>query len=221
MKKTKLFLFSILIILLTSCVPTINLNVSFDSVDIDKDNDGKRDYWYEIIYYNNIKYIEPYFSSEYSSEITDKDLILYQKVNFPMAGTTYVYSKNIDNPDYLLVTLGDGYISNIVFREDINVKDEIFIYQDIEIKLYDHFILADNELKEILSSLSLEEMKLVTIDCENESFSLSMKKYPEISYIISTLWYYDGIYYEQYLGEYYKISDDLIELLKNQNFLNE
>lgn len=221
MKKSKLFLFVILLILLVSCTPAINLNVSFDSVDIDINNDGKRDYWYEIIHYNDIKYIEPKFSDEYYREITDEDLILYQRVNFPMAGTTFVYSKNIANPDYLLVTFGGDYLRNIVFREDININDQIFIYQDIEIKLYNHFILVDNELKKILSSLSSEETELVIVGRGKETFTLTMKNYPEISYELSLFRYYDGIYYISHLGEYYKISDDLIELLKNNNFLKE
>lgn len=48
-----------------------------------------------------------------------------------MAGTTYVYTKETNNPDYLFVTFGDNIevtANGIFFREDIDLTDELFLY---------------------------------------------------------------------------------------------
>ena len=47
-----------------------------------------------------------------------------------MAGTTHVYTKEKDNPDYLFMTFGSSIGDNargIYFRDDIDLKEEWFI----------------------------------------------------------------------------------------------
>ena len=46
---------------------------------------------------------------------------------------------------------------------------------------------------------------------ENDTLFFEMKKYPEISFLMNGL-FYDGDYYEQYDGYYYKISEDFVKL---------
>ncbi len=107
-----------------------------------------------------------------------------------MAGTTHVYTKEIENPDYLFITHDDyveAYSYGIYFREDVDISSQVFIYLDIEIQLYNEFILVDEELNEFLYSLSLEEMGLVSVCDGNDYLFLTMKNYPEISYLIDSL----------------------------------
>lgn len=50
-----------------------------------------------------------------------------------MAGTTYVYTKETNNPDYLFVTFVDNIevtANGIFFREDIDLTDELFLYKN-------------------------------------------------------------------------------------------
>ena len=118
--KLKLFIIVVLCILLTSCVPTVNENISIEDFIVTGSNNSK--YPHTNIYYNDVKYVEPIFVSQYYRYITESDVVLYQRINFPMAGTTYVYTKETNNPDYLLISFGANLKTNakgIFFREDI------------------------------------------------------------------------------------------------------
>lgn len=212
MKKIKLFTIIIVCILLTSCAPTVNKNINIKDFIVTGSNN--LDYPHTNIYYNDVKYVEPIFRSHYYRYITESDVVLYKKNNFPMAGTTHIYTKEINNPDYLFMTFGSSIESNsrgIFFREDIDLTDELFLYKNLEIKLYDEFIPVEEKLNDFLNSLSFEEIELVCLYDENDTVFFEMKKYPEISYLMDGL-FYDGDYYEQYDGYYYKISEDFVKL---------
>ena len=213
MKKIKLFTIIIVCILLTSCAPTVNKNINIKDFIVTGSNN--LDYLHTNIYYNDVKYVEPIFSSHYYRYITESDVVLYKQNNFPMAGTTYVYTKETNNPDYLFVTFGDNMDGNakcIFFRGDIDLTDELFLYKNLEIKLYDKFIPVEEKLNDFLNSLSFEEIELVCLYDENDTVFFEMKKYPEISYFMDGFVFYDGDYYEQYDGYYYKISEDFVKL---------
>ena len=139
-----------------------------------------------------------------------------------MAGTTYVYTKETNNHDYLFVTFGDNMDDNakgIFFREDIDLTDELFLYKNLEIKLYDEFIPVEEKLNDFLNSLSFEEIELVCLYDENDTVFFEMKKYPEISYLMDGFVFCDGDYYEQYDGYYYKISEDFVKLCTAKGLL--
>ena len=153
MKKLKLFIIVVLCILLTSCVPTVNENISIEDFIVTGSNNSK--YPHTNIYYNDVKYVEPIFVSQYYRYITESDVVLYKQNNFPMAGTTYVYTKETNNPDYLFRTFGSNNARGIYFRDDIDLKEECFIYKNIEIKLYNEFIPVEEKLNDFLNSLSL------------------------------------------------------------------
>ena len=213
MKKIKLFTIIIVCILLTSCAPTVNKNINIKNFIVTGSNN--LDYPHTNIYYNDVKYIEPILSSNYYRYITESDVVLYKQNNFPMAGTTHIYTKEINNPDYLFMTFGSSIESNsrgIFFREDIDLTDELFLYKNLEIKLYDEFIPVEEKLNDFLNSLSFEEIELVCLYDENDTVFFEMKKYPEISYLMDRFMFYDGDYYEQYDGYYYKISEDFVKL---------
>ena len=213
MKKIKLFTIIIVCILLTSCAPTVNKNINIKDFIVTGSNN--LDYPHTNIYYNDVKYVEPIFSSQYYRYITESDVILYKQNNFPMAGTTYVYTKETNNPDYLLISFGANLKTNakgIFFREDIDLTDELFLYKNLEIKLYDEFIPVEEKLNDFLNSLSFEEIELVCLYDKNDIVFFEMKKYPEISYLMDGFMLYDGDYYEQYDGYYYKISEDFVKL---------
>ena len=210
MKKIKLFTIIIVCILLTSCVPTVNKNIKIRDYIVTGSNNS--DYPHTNIYYNDVKYVEPIFSSQYCRYITESDVVLYKRINFPMAGTTYVYTKETNNPDYLLISFGANIAKGIFFREDIDLTDELFLYKDLEIKLYDEFIPVEEKLNDFLNSLSFEEIEKVDLYDENDTVIFEMKKYPEISYVMDRFVFYDGDYYEQYDGYYYKISEDFVKL---------
>lgn len=213
MKKLKLFIIIVLCILLTSCVPTVNENISIEDFIVTGSNNSE--YPHTNIYYNDVKYVEPIFSSQYYRYITESDVVLYKRINFPMAGTTYVYTKETNNPDYLLVTFGANIevtAKRIFFREDIDLTDELFLYKNLEIKLYDEFIPVEEKLNHFLNSLSFEEIEFVCLYDKNDIVFFEMKKYPEISYVMDGFVFYDGDYYEQYDGYYYKVSEDFVKL---------
>ena len=63
-----------------------------------------------------------------------------------------------------------------------------------------------------LNSLSFEEIERVDLYDENDTVLFEMKKYPEISYVMDRFVFYDGDYYDQYDGYYYKISEDFVKL---------
>ena len=213
MKKIKLFTIIIVCILLTSCVPTVNENISIEDFIVTGSNN--LEYPHTNIYYNDIKYVEPIFLSQYYRYITESDVVLYKKNNFPMAYTTYVYTKETNNPDYLFVTFGsniEGIAKGIFFREDIDLTDELFLYKNLEIKLYEEFIPVEEKLNDFLNSLPYEEIELVCLYDKNDTVFFEMKKYPEISYQMGGFVFYDGDYYDQYDGYYYKISEDFVKL---------
>ena len=213
MKKIKLFTIIIVCILLTSCVPTVNKNINIKDFIVTGSNN--LDYPHTNIYYNDVKYVEPIFSSQYYRYITESDVVLYKRINFPMAGTTYVYTKETNNPDYLLISFGANLKTNakgIFFREDIDLTDELFLYKNLEIRLYDEFIPVEEKLNNFLNSLPYEEIELVCLYDENDTVFFEMKKYPEISYVMDRFVFYDGDYYDQYDGYYYKISEDFVKL---------
>ena len=213
MKKLKLFIIIVLCILLTSCVPTVNENISIEDFIVTGSNNLK--YPHNNIYYNDVKYVEPFFLSHYYRYITESDVVLYKQNNFPMAGTTYVYTKETNNPDYLFITFGSNIepiAKGIFFREDIDLTNELFLYKNLEIKLYDEFIPVEEKLNDFLNSLSFEEIELVCLYDENDTVFFEMKKYPEISYLMDGFVFYDGVYYEQYDGYYYKISEEFVKL---------
>lgn len=220
-KRIKLLLSILLGILLTSCAPTVNKNVKLESFVFSKND---REYPCINVYYNDVKYVEPKFSMEYYRYLTENDIILYKQNNFPMAGTTHVYTKEIENPDYLFIT-HDDYVEadsyGIYFREDVDISSQVFIYQDIEIQLYNEFILVDEELNEFLYSLFLEEMDLVSVYDGNDFLFLTMKNYPEISYLIDSLRYYNGKYYEFDRGSCYQVSENMINLLIELGFISQ
>ena len=213
MKNIKLFTIIIVCILLTSCVPTVNENISIEDFIVTGSNN--LEYPHTNIYYNDIKYVEPIFLSQYYRYITESDVVLYKKNNFPMAYTTYVYTKETNNPDYLFVTFGDNMddtAMGIFFREDIDLTDELFLYKNFEIELYEEFIPVDEKLNDFLNSLPYEEIELVCLYDKNDRVFFEMKKYPEISYLMNSFVFYDGDYYDQYDGDYYKISEDFVKL---------
>lgn len=213
MKKIKLFTIIIVCILLTSCAPTVNKNINIKDFIVTGSNNS--DYPHTNIYYNDVKYVEPIFSSQYYRYITESDVVLYKKNNFPMAGTTHVYTKETNNPDYLLITFGsniEGLAKDIFFREDIDLTDELFIYKNLEIKLYEEFIPVEKNLNDFLNSLPYEEIEYVYLYDKNDSVFFEMKKYPEISYQMGGFVFYDGDYYDKYDGYYYKISEDFVKL---------
>lgn len=213
MKKIKLFTIIIVCILLTSCIPTVNKNINIKDFIVTGSNN--LDYHHTNIYYNDVKYVEPIFSSQYYRYITESDVVLYKRINFPMAGTTYVYTKETNNPDYLLISFGANLKTNakgIFFREDIDLTDESFLYKNLEIRLYDEFIPVEEKLNDFLNSLPYEEIEIVDLYDENDTVLFEMKKYPEISYVMDRFVFYDGDYYEQYDGYYYKISEDFVKL---------
>lgn len=211
MKKIKLFIIIIVCILLTSCAPTVNENINIEDFIVTGSNNS--DYPHTNIYYNDVKYVEPIFQGQYYRYVTESDVVLYKQNNFPMAGTTYVYTKETNNPDYLFVTfVAEGKAKGIFFREDIDLTDELFLYKNLEIKLYDEFIPVEEKLNDFLNSLSFEEIELVCLYDENDTVFFEMKKYPEISYLMDGFVFYDGDYYEQYDGYYYKISEDFVKL---------
>lgn len=212
-KKIKLFTIIIVCILLTSCAPTVNKNINIKDFIVTGSNN--LEYPHTNIYYNDVKYVEPIFQSQYYRYITESDVVLYEQNNFPMAGTTHIYTKEINNPDYLFMTFDSSIGSNqrgIFFREDIDLTDELFLYKNLEIKLYDEFIPVEEKLNDFLNSLSFEEIELVCLYDENDRVRFEMKKYPEISYLMNSFWFYDGDYYESYDGYYYKISEDFVKL---------
>ena len=212
-KKIKLFTIIIVCILLTSCAPTVNKNINIKDFIVTGSNN--LEYPHTNIYYNDVKYVEPIFQSQYYRYITESDVVLYEQNNFPMAGTTHIYTKEINNPDYLFMTFDSSIGSNqrgIFFREDIDLTDELFLYKNLEIKLYDEFIPVEEKLNDFLNSLSFEEIELVCLYDENDRVRFEMKKYPEISYEMGGFVFYDGDYYDQYDGYYYKISEDFVKL---------
>lgn len=157
MKKYKLFAIIIVCMLLTSCAPSVNENINIETFIVTGSNN--MDYPHDNVYYNDVKYVEPIFLGQYYRYVTEIDIVLYKQNNFPMAGTTHVYTKEINNPDYLFITFGSSIESNargIYFREDIALNDEWFLYKNIEIKLYDEFIPVDEELNDFLNSLSFD-----------------------------------------------------------------
>ena len=215
MKKLKLFIIIVLYILLTSCVPTVNENISIEDFIVTGSNN--LEYPHTNIYYNDVKYVEPSFSTHYYRYLTENDIVLYEKNNFPMAGTTHVFTKEKNNPDYLFMTFGssiENKARGIYFRDDIDLKEEWFIYKNIEIKLYNEFIPVEEELNDFLNSLSFEndEIELVGLYNQDDTVFFEMKKYPEISCLMDGFVLYDGVYYEQYNGYHYKISEDFVEL---------
>ena len=178
MKKLRLFIIIVLCILLTSCVPTVNENISIEDFIVTGSNN--LEYPHTNIYYNDVKYVEPIFRSQYYRYITESDVVLYKQNNFPMAGTTHIYTKEINNPDYLFMTFGDNMdddAKGIFFREDIDLTDELFLYKNIEIKLYNEFIPVEEELNDFLNSLSFEEIELVCLYDENDRVFFHFKKY--------------------------------------------
>ena len=216
MKKIKLFTIIIVCILLTSCAPTVNKNINIEHFIVIGSNNFE--YPHTDIYYNDVKYVEPIFGSQYYRPITESDVVLYKRSNFPMEANTHIYTKEINNPDYLIMTFGSSMI-DIFFREDIDLTDELFLYKNLEIKLYDEFIIVDEKLNDFLNSIYYTEIELVHLYDENDKVSFEMKKYPEISYSMDALLFYDGDYYEQYNGHYYKISEDFVKLCTENGLL--
>lgn len=213
MKIIKLFTIIIVCILLMSCAPTVNKNINIKDFIVTGSNN--LDYPHTNIYYNDVKYVEPIFLSQYYRYITESDVVLYKKNNFPMAYTTHVYTKETNNPDYLFLTFGDNMDDDargIFFREDIDLTDELFLYKNLEIKLYEEFIPVEEKLNDFLNSLPYEEIELVCLYDKNDRVFFEMKKYPEISYLMNSFVFYDGYYYDQYDGYYYKISEDFVKL---------
>ena len=200
----------------------INKNIEYETIDIDIDNDGERDSFYGIIYYNDVKYVETMFLDEYCITLTDEDILLFKQINFPMAFTTCIFTKEINNPDYLFVVNGDkvGNTSlEIHFRENIQLTEEIFVYEDIEFQLLNEFIPVDDETNDFLHSLSYEEVEFVEIYVNNEILRMKLKNYPEISYFADSVIHYNGKYYELSRGRYYQLSDNFIKLCKKNDFI--
>ena len=111
--------------MLTSCAPTVNENITIEDFIVTGSNNSE--YPHTNIYYNEVKYVEPIFSSQYYRYITESDVVLYKRINFPMAGTTHIYTKEINNPDYLFMTFGssmESHLRGIFFREDIDLNEE-------------------------------------------------------------------------------------------------
>ena len=89
--------------------------------------------------------------------------------------------------------------------------------KNIEIKLYNEFIPVEEELNDFLNSLSFENDEIVLVGLYNQDDTVffEMKKYPEISYLMNGFVLYDGVYYEEYNGYHYKISE-----ISRKNFIN-
>ena len=223
MRKILIILILILCIYLTGCVPTINKNIEYEIIDVDIDDDGKSDDFYMVVYYKKIKYVETMFIDEYCLSITEKDNILFKQSNFPMAGTTCIFTKDINEPDYLFAVNGDevGNLSyGIYFRENITLEEEVFIYEDIEMKLLNEFIPVDDETNIFLRSLSYEEMEHLSIYVNGDILRMTMKNYPEISFFAYAIDYYDGKYYVFSRGRYYQLSDEFINFCEIINIKN-
>lgn len=211
--KSKLLLTSLLCITLSGCFPTVNKNVEIEHVNVDLDNDGEEDSFYGIVYYKDVAYVEPKLDLGYFGNVTEEYTLLYERSHFPMAGTTCIYAKQEDNPDYLIDAYGEGMglIRGVYFREDIDLNEELFVYKDIEVKLHNELTQVDVDTYKHLKS---SEMKIVYIHDGNETVTLHMKKYPEIPYSLYSLYEYEGNYYEKSsCGGYLKVSDYLINLL--------
>ena len=107
MRKILIILILTLCICLTGCELTINKNIEYEIIDVDIDDDGKKDNFYVVVYYKKIKYVETMFIDEHCLSITEKDNILFKRCNFPMAGTHCIFTKEINEPDYLFSVNGD------------------------------------------------------------------------------------------------------------------
>ena len=212
--KSKLLLTSLLCITLSGCFPTVNKNVEIEHVKVDLDNDGEQDSSYGIVYYKDVAYVEPKLHLSHYGNVTEEYTLLYERSNFPMAGTTCIYTKQEDNPDYLINANGEGigFIYGVYFRIDIDLNEELFVYEDIEVKLHNELTQVDVDTYKHLKS---SEMKIVYIHDGNETVTLHMKKYPEIPYEkLDRLFEYEGNYYtKSSCGGYLKVSDYLINLL--------
>lgn len=222
MKKILIVLILSLCIYLTGCVPTINKNIEYEIIDIDIDSDGERDTFYTVVFYNEIKYVETMFINEHCLSITEKDIILFKQSNFPMAGTTCIFTKEINEPDYLFAANSDevdNLSHGIYFRENIKLEEEIFIYEDVEIKLLNEFIPIDDETNIFLRSLSYEEIEILSIYVNGDILRMTMKNYPEISFFADAINYYDGKYYVVSRGRYYQLSDEFINFCVENEFI--
>lgn len=212
--KSKLLLTSLLCITLSGCFPTVNKNVEIEVVKVDLDNDGEQDSSYGIVYYKDVAYVEPKLDLSHFGNVTEEYTLLFKQSNFPMAGTTCIYTKQEDNPDYLINANGEGIglIKAVCFRTDIDLNEELFVYKDIEVKLHNELTQVDVDTYKHLKS---SEMKIVYIRDGNEKgVTLHMKKYPEIPYELYNLYEYEGNYYtKSSCGGYLKVSDFLINLL--------
>ena len=117
MNKCKVFVIIIVCMMLTGCVPSVNEHINIETVIVAGTNNI--DYPHNNVYYNNVKYVEPIFLGQYYRYLIENDIVLYKQNNFPMVGTTHVYTKEINNPDYLFMTFGSSIESNardIFFR---------------------------------------------------------------------------------------------------------
>lgn len=220
MKNIKLYLIIIICMLLAGCAPIINKNIEFESGVMNEH------YPYVNVYYNDVKYVEPLFSSDYNRYLTENDIVLYKQLTW--FGITYVYTNEIDNPDYLFIPdsnrIGIRSLYSIYFREDINLKDEWFIYENIEIKFYNELTLVDKEFNDFFNSLVFNEDEEAEIEFVNlydgkDIVDFTMKKYPEISCLAASFVLFNGEYYARDKGNYYKVSEEFIELCNNNGYI--
>lgn len=210
--KSKLLLTSLLCITLSGCFPTVNKNVEIEHVKVDLDNDGEEDSFYGIVYYKDVAYVEPKLDLGYFGNVTEEYTLLYERSHFPMAGTTCIYAKQEDNPDYLIDAYGEGMglIKAVYFRIDIDLNEELFVYKDIEVKLFNELTMVDVETYKHIKSCEKENVRAWD---DNEIINLYMKNYPEIPYSL-IFDKCEGNYYTRTCwGGYLKVSDYLINLL--------
>jgi len=217
MKKN--FLLLIFCLALTRCSLLDNKNIENENIKIDINDDGNYDYSYVNIYYNDVKYSE-YMCNYLYCGLSEEDILISKKFNFPFSMYTYVFSNSVNNPEYLFVTHSDNIDSTsygIYFREDIDLNEEIFVFNNIEVKIISEFHKVSDEFNSYM--YSLEEKEFVSLYLENNDINFQMKKYPNIIFSADIFIYYDGKYYINYYGTYYQLSDEFINICKENQLI--
>ena len=208
----KIFILFIFCISLTGCLSTLNTEIDYEVIELDMDNDGNSDYHYTNIYYNDVKYSD-LMNIDLCCILNEEDIMLLKQINFPFSMYSYVFSNAINNPEYLFTTRTDrvGVISyDIYFREDVDLEEEVFVYKNVEVKLFNEFHKASDEFNSYI--YSLEEREFVSLYFNNSHVDFKMKNYPNIIYQADYFVLYEGNYYAMNCGMYYKLSDEFINL---------